>query len=100
MRNLFKFSHKKNKSSGKNIFLSLAQHSFGLILVLFLVSLAVGGVVYYRYIVLLQNQALNLTQKPARFREDQFQNLLKEQQNREIKLNAVDSQEYRDLFRL
>lgn len=100
MKNLFRFNHNKDKKTGKNIFLSLAQHSFILIFVLFLVSLVVGGFIYYKYLVLLQGQAIDLAQKPVRFHEDQLRELLSKQQEREVRLNAVDSQEHRDLFRL
>ncbi len=77
----------------------LAEHSFITILFLFLLSLIVGGFIYYKYVVLVKNKEPQITRKPLQIEEKIYQKILNEWQEREKRFNEADLKEYTDPFK-
>lgn len=94
-----KIKFNKIKKSFKRIPKILAVHSFMTILVLFLFSLALGGLIYYEYFILVKTIEPQIVKRPIQFEEETFQKILNEWQEREKRFEETDSKEYLDLFK-
>lgn len=78
---------------------TIAEHAFLASLLLFLISLIIGGFLFYKYIILLE-QGLQSEQADQVFllREDIYQQVLKHWQRDEEKFQKADSKQYPNPF--
>lgn len=76
----------------------LAFHSFLTFLGLMLVALIFSGLIFYKYVILIQKMEPKITEKPLQFKEKTLENILKIWQEREDKFNAVEIKNYLNLF--
>ena len=77
---------------------TLAENSFPVILLLFFVSLVLGGFIYYEYVFLVKNREPQLLAKPFRIDERAYQTILDEWQARENIFQEVSLKQYPDPF--
>lgn len=77
----------------------IAEHAFLASLLLFLITLAMGGFLFYKYIILLE-QELQSEQADETFllREDIYQQVLERWQKDEEKFQQADSKQYPNPF--
>lgn len=68
------------------------------ILALFLLSLVLGGFIYYKYVFLVKNKEPQITEKSFQFDEKTYQKVLDEGQAREKRFQEADSKKYPDPF--
>lgn len=89
----------KLKSKLGKFCLFSAEHSFLSILILFLVSLLVGGWLFYQYSILIQRAEPQITGQTIQFEENIYQEILGQWQIREARIEAADGKIYLDIFR-
>ena len=78
---------------------SLAENAFRSFMILVCLALIFGCVLFYKYSVLAEKKEPEVFKKPIEFKENIFENILKEWENREVKFNATDTKEYPDLLK-
>ena len=76
-----------------------AEHAFLSFLVLTFLALLIGGCLFYQYSILVQRAEPQITQGTIQFKEDFYQEILSQWQEREEKFEAADTKTYSDLFR-
>jgi hypothetical protein len=76
----------------------IAEHAFFVFLFLFFISLILGIIMFYRYGILVQQTEPEPEVIPVQFRDDLYQDILKEGQLRQEKFEAADQKEYSDPF--
>ena len=77
----------------------LAEHAFLASLILFLITLAIGGLLFYKYIILLeQGPQSEQTDQTFLLREDIYQQVLEHWQKDEEKFQQADSKQYPNPF--
>ena len=78
----------------------LAERSFLMFSILLIIALALGGLVFYFYVFLVQSSLeLSVNEKPLETQEKNYQNILNEWRERDEKLLQADSKEYPNLFK-
>lgn len=75
-----------------------AERAFLAFLILFFLSLIIGGVLFYKYKVLALEREPVIQSEAARFREDLYQGILEKWQKRDERFEAASSKEYPDPF--
>lgn len=93
-----KIETKKIKGFIKRLPKRLAENSFLTFLALFLISLIFGCLVFYKYGILIQKAKPETIEKPLKFDEKTYQNILKIWQEKEKKFKEVDFKEYPNPF--
>jgi len=68
------------------------------LLILFFLSLILGGFVFYKYGFLVEKLEPQIIEKPLQFKEAIFQKIFQEWQIRQQKFEQADSKVYPDLF--
>lgn len=77
----------------------LAEHSFLTILILFFLALILGGLIFYKYIFLIEKAEPQIIKKPFRLEEQIYQKILKEWEERERRFNEASLKVYPDPFK-
>lgn len=78
---------------------TLAQHVFLTCLFLFLLSLILGGFLFYKYSILVKRKEPEFPSETLLLKEETHQEVLKIWQEHENKFQEADFKEYPDLFR-
>lgn len=76
----------------------LAQRAFLVFLIFFLLSLIIGGVLFLKYYILVQEKTLEIIEKPVEFNLTIYNEVLKIWQEREDKFQKANFKEYFDPF--
>lgn len=76
----------------------LVKRLFLSCLLFFLFSLALGGILFYKYVFLAQKVKPEVFQRESLLKEDIYKEVLKIWQEHERKFNEADSKEYPDPF--
>jgi hypothetical protein len=63
-----------------------ARHAFSVILILILLSIFLGGVLFYRYVILASAEEPNISENSLKLREDLYQKILEQWQPEEKKI--------------
>ena len=94
-----KFKIKKIEEFFKKLLRALGEKVFLTFLGLLLFSLILGGIVFYKYSILIKKTKPKITEKPLQFQEKTYQEVLKTWQEKEKKFQEADLKEYPNLFR-
>ena len=76
-----------------------ARHAFLSFLVLVLMSLVLGGFLFYKYSFLIAKIEPEITGKTVQFKEGLYQKVMLELQNRQERFKKADAKKYLDIFR-
>jgi predicted neutral ceramidase superfamily lipid hydrolase len=76
----------------------LAEQAFISFLVLLLLALILGGLIFYKYSILVQKEKLEVPEGPIQFKEKTYQEVLKIWQEREKKFEEANSKQYLNPF--
>jgi len=79
---------------------ALAEHSLLTILALFFLSLIVAGLIFYKYVILVEKAEPQIIKKPLHFEEKIYQKISDEWAEREKRFNETNLKEYQDPFRI
>jgi|TARA_Y100000310_G_scaffold344815_1_gene459697 hypothetical protein len=77
----------------------LGEHAFLFVLGLFLLAGILVSLVYYQYVLSLQDATLQKEKSEFEFREDLFQEVIENQKLYQERFNKADSLQPRDIFR-
>ena len=77
----------------------LAENSFLTIIVLFFLSLILGGFIYYKYFILVKAIEPQIIKTPLQLEEKTFQKILNEWIEREKRFQETNLKEYPNLFK-
>lgn len=78
----------------------LGGNAFLVFLILFLISLILGGLVFYKYSILIEKEKSEIIETPLLFEEKTLQEVLKIWQTRQKRFEEAGLKEYPNLFRL
>ncbi|MBI2038559.1 MAG: hypothetical protein HYT19_01380 [Candidatus Nealsonbacteria bacterium] len=79
---------------------AIAERAFLSFLLLFLVSLVLGGLILYQYHILTKKKEVTRLENPIQFQEETYENILKIWQEREKKFKEAGSKKYFDIFKI
>jgi hypothetical protein len=94
-----KFKTKKINVFFKKVPKILGEHAFLSFLGLLILALILGSAVFYKYSFLAGEEEPESTEKPLKFKEKTYQEILKIWGKREKRFEEADSKEYPDPFR-
>ncbi len=77
----------------------LGRQAFLTFLALLLLSLALGGLCFYKYGFLAARVELQIPKKPLQLNEEMYNRILGEWEGREQRLKEIDVKQYPDPFR-
>ncbi len=95
-----KFKTKKIKDFFKKLPKILGERAFLAFLIFLFVVFIFGGIIFYKYDILVQRANPQITEMPLQFEEKNYENVLKIWQEKEVKFKASDSKTYPDPFRI
>lgn len=93
-----RFDTKKFKKTLENFLLSLIERSFLTILLIFLFSLILGFLIFYKYGSNLPS-GQTITKEKIEFEEKLYERVLKNWQEREENFQKIDIKEYSNPFK-
>ena len=82
----------------KKLPIFLAEHLFGLFLILILFALILGGGFFYKYSILTEQELLEPIEKPLKFKTKVYKEVLQEWQDREQKFKQTDLKTFPNPF--
>jgi len=88
----------KLKNIGSVLLNSPARNPIFSVAFLFLIVLALGALIFYRYDILVKASQPKITAEAVQFEEELYRQILKEWQTRDERSGAVDSLKYIDPF--
>jgi len=94
-----KFKIKEIKQFLKKLPRTLGKRSFLTFLGLLLIALIFSGFIFYKYSFLSEKEKLEVLEKPLKFNEKVYQDVLKIWQEKEKKFEEANFKEYPDSFR-
>jgi len=59
-----------------------------------------GGLIFYQYSFLAEKKEPQVIERPIQFKEELYQKILTEWEERQKKFDQVEQKEYRDLFQV
>lgn len=77
----------------------LAEYSFLTVLSLIFLALILGGIIFYKYNVLIEKTQPEIFEKPLHFDEKTYQAVLRVWQERQKRFEETEIKIYPDLFR-
>jgi len=95
---------RKTRSAGKaKVFFKklpriLGENAFLTFLFLLLLSLIIGGIIFYKYSILSEKVEAEIIEKPLQFKEGVYRKVLDEWEAREKRFRESELREYPDLF--
>ncbi len=98
MPKLKKFNFKKLNTFLKKLPLILARNAFLTFLGLFLISLILGGIVFYSYYKSVKKPVSSIPGKQSLFKSQTYQEVLKIWEKKEERLKETEYKEYPNLF--
>lgn len=100
MPKLKKIKLNRTKKFFKRLPKILGENTFLTSLILILISLILGGLVFYKYSVLVKARKPEVLEKPAFLNEEALQEILKIWQDRQKKFEEAGFKEYPNPFRI
>ena len=76
----------------------LAEHAFWIFLTSVLLALILGGIIFYKYYILVRGAEPEIQEVPLQFKKDLSQEILAEWANREKRFQEAQTKEYPDPF--
>ena len=76
----------------------MAERAFLSFLILLLISLILGGLIFYQYNILPKKKEVGPAENPLQFQEKTYQAVLKTWQEREKRFEETATKEYFDIF--
>lgn len=76
-----------------------AEYAFLTFLALFLVSLAIGGLVFYEYSFKIRGVKPEISENPIKFNQKTYEEVLSTWQKKEKEIQEIDSKQYPDPFK-
>ncbi len=95
---MFKITPKKIKDFFKKLLPRAAEHCFLVFLVLVFISLIIGSLQFYQYSFLAEKSEPEISKAKIQFKENLYQKILSEWQNREERFETAETKEYPDPF--
>lgn len=92
--------YKEIKAFLKKVPKSLAENSFLTIMSLFLISLVLGGLIFYKYVVLTEKKEIKSNGESIQFEKETYENILNIWQTREDNFKKADAKKYYDPFKI
>ena len=89
----------KLKNFLKKLPKNLAEHAFRSFMILVAFALIFGGVLFYKYSVLIEKKEPEIFKRPIQFKKDILEKVSDKWAEREIKFNEANTKEYPDLFK-
>jgi cbb3-type cytochrome oxidase subunit 3 len=77
---------------------AVADRAFLSFLLLFLISLFLGGLIFYQYNILAKRKEVTRAENPLQFKEKTYEDVLKIWKERENEFEAVRFKKYFDIF--
>jgi len=78
----------------------LGEHAFLTSLMLFFIAAILGGLVFYKYSILVEQRKSEFSENLLYFDENNLKEVLKAWQDREIRFQAADSEQYSNPFKI
>lgn len=94
-----KLDFRKLKDNLGKVPRAIAQHLFLASLILIFISLILGGFLFYQYSILAQKAEPEITIQLVQFKENLYQKVLEEWQEREKRFEAAPTKTYPDPFK-
>jgi hypothetical protein len=82
----------------KKICFFFGKHAFGLILSIILLELILGGIIFYKYAFLAEKTEPGISANNFKFKENSYQEILKEWEQRDIKFQENFGQDIQSPF--
>jgi hypothetical protein len=82
----------------KKIGFFFGKHAFGFILNIILLELILGGIILYKYAFLSEKANTEIDSNAFKFKENSYQEILKEWEQREIKFQEYFGQDLKSPF--
>src|SRR3989344_667230 len=79
--------------------LAIVERAFLSFLLLFLISLIAGGIIFYKYNILIKKKEIAQFENPPQFKEKIYENVLKIWQEREVAFEIAGTKKYFDIFK-
>lgn len=95
----FKIKFKKIGYIIKKLPRTLSEHTFFALLVFLLISFVLGGMIFYKYIILIETFPPAIGEEFFRFDQNTYQKVLSEWELRNKKTSEIDSEKYLNPFR-
>lgn len=93
-----KISFKKIKENFFRAPKKIAENSFLVTVLLIVLAVASGGAAFYKYSGALSDNNIEVATSSIKFKEETYQKILTQWQEREDRFKAADSKVYSDLF--
>jgi hypothetical protein len=93
-----KISPKKIINTIRALPKELAKHSFLTFFTFFLLDLVLGGIVFYKYVILIEKTKVETLRTPLRFDHANYQEVLNQWEKRQKNLEKIDSKQYINPF--
>jgi len=100
MLKLKKIKFKKAIEFFKKLPRTLGERAFLTFLGLLLIALIFGGLVFYKYSILVEKAEPEISEIPLKFKEKTYQDVLKIWQEKEKRFEEADLKEYPNPFRI
>jgi hypothetical protein len=98
MKLSFKPEFRKIKEFSNKSLRFLGEHFFFSFLLIFLLTLILGGFIFYHYVFLAETTEHNIFEITIFFNEEAYEKVLEEWGNREKKIQEIDSGQYSNPF--
>jgi cell division protein FtsL len=89
----------KNKEFFRKLPRVLAERFFLTFLILIFIALILGGLVFYKYSILVEQKKVEISEKQISFKEKEFQEILKIWEDNQKRLEEAGLKTHPDLFR-
>jgi len=89
---------KEKLASLKRILWLIGRHAFSVIIILILVDMLIGGYMFYKYIYSAEREKNSASKATFKFKEDAYQKILSQWQDRDQKLSNFSQKTYPDPF--
>lgn len=93
-----KINPKKLIKNLKKLPKTLAKHSFSTFFMLLLLSFILGGIVFYKYVILIEKTKVETLRTPLRFDHANYQEVLNQWEKRQKNLEKIDFKQYINPF--
>ncbi|MDI6603244.1 MAG: hypothetical protein QME57_03980 [Patescibacteria group bacterium] len=91
---------KKIKEFLKRLPRTLGERAFFVFLGLLLLALIFGGIIFYKYNILVKKVKVQIIEEPLQFQEKAYQDILKIWQEKEKKFQETDLKQYPNPFKV
>jgi hypothetical protein len=84
----------------KKIFWKMGEKPLSTFFILLVSAVIFGGLIFYQYSFLAEKKEPQVIERPIQFKEELYQKILTEWEERQKKFDQVEQKEYRDLFQV